>query len=134
MSPGYPAVPLRRGDIYLLSIPSTERSGQRKQRPALILRDERLEPATRSLFTLVAYGTSQPRYANHPLALAVDPAIVTSLSLSKTTYFLAYRIHAVDKKTVIAGQPYLGRLPQDFMDTFDELLTLALQIGEYPFP
>ena len=134
MSPGYPAVPLRRGDIYLLSIPYTERSGQRKKRPALILRDDRLEPTRQSPFTLVAYGTSESAYAIHPLALAVDPAIVTGLSLSETTYFLAHRIHAVDKKTIIAGQPYLGRLPKDFMDTFDELLALALQIGKYRTP
>lgn len=130
MSPGYPTFPLRRGDIYKIQVPFTEDSTKQKLHPVLVLRDERHEKP-KAPFTIVAYGTSNVDYAGHPFALKIDRATFPLLTLDSTTFFLAHRLHTVDKEKYFNKAPYLGRLSADFMDDFDELLVLALQIGEF---
>jgi mRNA-degrading endonuclease toxin of MazEF toxin-antitoxin module len=126
----YPHFPLRRGDIYKIKVPRTEDPTKQELHPVLVLRDERLEEP-RASFTIVAYGTSNTKYATHPLALEIDPKTLSLLNLKSTTFFLAHRIHTIDKKKYFEGASYLGRLPVDLMERFDELLVLALQIGAY---
>lgn len=130
MSLAYPNVPLRRGDIYKIRLPRVEDPSKGDVHPALVLRDERYEDP-RATFTIVAYGTSVQNFKNHPLALPIDPAIVTSVNLTEVTYFLAHRLHSINKKKYLSGAKYLGRLPKKLMDRFDELLALALQLTEY---
>jgi len=128
MSPGYPTFPLRRGDVYMVKLPYTEKPNTEEPHPALILQDEKLNKG-RVPFTVVAYGTSSTDYFKDPFALPVDPS--QSLKLTLRTFFLAHRLHAIDKDKYLAGTLFLGRLPKALMDRFDELLVLSLQIGEY---
>jgi len=134
MSLGYPHFPLRRGDVYFVKTSYVENQDRKEEHPAIILRDERYETQKAS-FTVVAFGTSQTKYSTHPLALEVDPKVTESLDLNKTTFFLAYRLHTIDKKKYVASGTFVGRLPEELMAQFDDLLFLALQMGEYkPYP
>jgi mRNA-degrading endonuclease toxin of MazEF toxin-antitoxin module len=134
MSLAYPHFVLRRGDVYKIKLPYTEDPTQQEMHPALVLRDERLESA-KAPFTIVAFGTSKPKYDKHPFALRIDPDNQSSLKLDSPTFFLAHRLHAVDKDKYFLGALFLGRLDKDLMDRFDELLFTALQITEYkPYP
>lgn len=134
MSLGYPHFPLRRGDVYIIKLPYVEDPARQELHPALVLRDERDE-SPRVPFTIVAYGTSSETFRTNPLVLPIDPTKFPSLSLERVTYFVAYRLHSIHKEKYFAGARYVGRLPKDLMDRFDELLTLALQLTEYkPFP
>jgi len=134
MSLAYPHFPLRRGDVYLIKLSYTENPTQQKIHPALVLRDEGLESPEAS-FTIVAFGTSNTEYDNHPFAIRIDPDTQSSLELDSPTFFLAHRLHTIDKEKYFTGTTFLGRLTSDLMDGFDELLFLALQLGEYkPFP
>lgn len=130
MSLGYPHFPLRRGDIYTIKVPFTEDSARQEKHPVIVLRDERLEKPKAS-FTVIAYGTSNMEYDTYPFALRIDPHAIPDLNLKEPTFFLAHRLHTVDKRKYFIGALYLGRLNHDLMDRFDELLILALQIGEF---
>ncbi|MBW2040065.1 MAG: type II toxin-antitoxin system PemK/MazF family toxin [Deltaproteobacteria bacterium] len=130
MSLAYPNFPLRRGDIYKIKVKYTEDPTEGKERPVLVLRDERFDKITSS-HTTVASGTSNSKYANYPLALKVDPKKIEGLKLDKPTFFLANLLYTIDKQKYFAGQPFIGRLSESLMKQFDVLLVLALQIDLY---
>lgn len=130
MSPGYPTFHLRRGDIYFIKVPFVDDPDKEEEHPVLVLKDDR-DDVSGSLSTIVTYGTSNSNYGSNSFSLTVDPSKYSSIDLSRKTFFLANRIHTIDKKKYFDGKRYVGRLSKELMDEFDELLVLELQMGKY---
>lgn len=123
--PGYPNFPLRRGDIYKIRFRQTgdPQHPQGKDKYALVLQGGPYFEHYQTVSIVLLTSDVPPR--SYPTDVLIPAGTIPDLPMDSVV--TCGQVFTLPKKD-FEHQPFIGRLPEQYMKQLDDALIVGLQI------
>jgi mRNA-degrading endonuclease toxin of MazEF toxin-antitoxin module len=125
LSPGYPHFPLRRGDVYRIRFTQTSDPKQPhgKDKYVLVLQGGPYFEHYQTVSILLL--TSEVPSRSYPTDVLIPAGTIPGLAMDSVV--TCGQVFTVPKSD-LEHQPFIGRVPENYIEQVDEALIVGLQI------